>query len=104
PLTERTIRHAVQTTSKDRTTVIIAHRLDTIADADQVVVLEHGKIVEAGPPRQLRARGGRFSDLWRASSNATHSLGGDDRCSGRFYESWGPSTPGRSGPRSLSWP
>lgn len=79
PLTERTIRHAVQTTSKDRTTVIIAHRLDTIADADQVVVLEHGKIVEAGPPRQLRARGGRFSDLWRASSNATHSLGGDDR-------------------------
>src|SRR5699024_6619102 len=104
PLTERTIRHAVQTTSKDRTTVIIAHRLDTIAGADQVVEMEHGKIVGAGPLPRQRALGVRFSDPWRGSSKATHSRGGDDRCSGRFYESWRPRTPGRSAPRWLSWP
>ncbi len=40
------------------------HRLTTIAQADQIAVVEDGRIVEAGPPAELRARGGRFTDLF----------------------------------------
>jgi len=50
--------------------VIIAHRLSTVRIADRVVVLDHGQIVEDGPPDKLLASGGEYSDLhqrWLAS-------------------------------------
>src|SRR5699024_9913655 len=50
PLTERAIRHTLRAGAGSRTTVVIAHRRETIADADQVVVLEGGRVVETGPP------------------------------------------------------
>jgi ABC-type multidrug transport system fused ATPase/permease subunit len=44
--------------------VLIAHRLSSVADADQVAVVEDGRVVEAGPPDELLDRGGRFADLY----------------------------------------
>ena len=65
--TERSVQRALQTVLADRTAVIIAHRLSTVAIADRVLVLEHGKIVEDGTPADLIARsGGRYASLHRA--------------------------------------
>jgi ATP-binding cassette subfamily B protein len=61
---EARITDALHRLRSGRTTIIIAHRLTTIAQADQIVVVEDGRIVEAGTPAELRARGGRFDDLF----------------------------------------
>ena len=61
---------AGQTLLADRTAIIIAHRLSTVAIADRVLVMEHGVIVEDGPPNELIAGTGRFAQLhaaWRDS-------------------------------------
>src|SRR5215218_6735066 len=60
---EARITDALQRLRSGRTTIIIAHRLSTIAQADQIAVVEEGRILEAGTPAELRARGGRFADL-----------------------------------------
>ena len=67
---ERLVQQALQTLLADRTAVIIAHRLSTVAIADRVLVMEHGKIVEDGTPDDLIAGTGRFAQLhaaWRDS-------------------------------------
>jgi ATP-binding cassette subfamily B protein len=67
---ERLVQEGLQTLLADRTAVIIAHRLSTVAIADRVLVMEHGRIVEDGTPRDLIAGSGRFSKLhaaWRES-------------------------------------
>jgi len=67
---ERLVQEALQTLLADRTAVIIAHRLSTVAIADRVLVMEHGKIVEDGTPDDLIAGTGRFAQLhaaWRDS-------------------------------------
>jgi ATP-binding cassette subfamily B protein len=67
---ERLVQEALQTLLADRTAVIIAHRLSTVAIADRVLVMEHGRIVEDGSPDDLIAGTGRFSQLhaaWRDS-------------------------------------
>ncbi|MHB1171247.1 MAG: ABC transporter ATP-binding protein [Lacisediminihabitans sp.] len=67
---ERLVQEGLQTLLADRTAVIIAHRLSTVAIADRVLVMEHGEIVEDGTPRDLIAGTGRFSKLhaaWRES-------------------------------------
>ena len=67
---ERLVQEGLQTLLADRTAVIIAHRLSTVAIADRVLVMEHGRIVEDGTPRDLIAGSGRFSRLhaaWRES-------------------------------------
>jgi len=61
---EARITDALQRLRSGRTTIIIAHRLTTIAQADQVAVVSDGRIVESGTPAELRARGGRFADLF----------------------------------------
>jgi ABC-type multidrug transport system fused ATPase/permease subunit len=43
---------------------VIAHRLSTVIEADQIAVIQDGRVVEGGPPDQLLARGGRFADLY----------------------------------------
>jgi ABC-type multidrug transport system fused ATPase/permease subunit len=43
---------------------VIAHRLSTVAEADQIAVIQDGRVAEVGPPNQLLARGGRFADLY----------------------------------------
>ncbi len=64
---ERLVQHALRTILRERTAIIIAHRLSTVEIADRVLVMEHGEIVEDGPPGELVAAGsGRFSDLHQA--------------------------------------
>jgi ATP-binding cassette subfamily B protein len=63
-VSEARVTDALQRLRSGRTTIIIAHRLSTIAQADQVAVVEAGRVVEVGTPDELRARGGRFADLY----------------------------------------
>ncbi|MFD5552651.1 ATP-binding cassette domain-containing protein [Streptomyces sp. NPDC127068] len=66
PQTERAIRRALATRGGERTLMVIAHRLETVADADTVVMLENGSIVEHGEPAELLARDGEFAAFWRS--------------------------------------
>src|SRR5690606_16933304 len=64
---ERLVQQALQTILKDRTAVIIAHRLSTVEIADRVLVLEHGRVLEDGSPRDLIGRtDGRYAALHQA--------------------------------------
>lgn len=64
PYTEQAIRRAVRKAKRDRTVLVIAHRWETIADADQVIMLDRGAVVERGRPDELLARNGRFAAFW----------------------------------------
>ena len=50
--------------SANRTTLVIAHRLSTIADADEILVMDHGKIVERGTHRSLLEQAGLYAQMW----------------------------------------
>jgi ABC-type multidrug transport system fused ATPase/permease subunit len=63
-VTEARVTQATHRLRQGRTTIVIAHRLSTVAEADQVAVIEDGLVVEAGPPDALVARGGRFAELY----------------------------------------
>ncbi len=62
--TEQTIERALRTLLSDRTAFVIAHRLSTIRDADLIVVLEHGRVVEQGSHEELLARRGLYTSLY----------------------------------------
>ena len=67
---ERLVQEGLQTLLADRTAIIIAHRLSTVAIADRVLVMEHGRIIEDGSPNELIGGTGRFSQMhaaWRDS-------------------------------------
>ena len=63
---ERLIQHGLKTLLADRTAIIIAHRLSTVAIADRVLVMEHGRIIEDGPTDELVKGTGRFAGLHKA--------------------------------------
>jgi ATP-binding cassette subfamily B protein len=63
---ERLIQHGLKTLLADRTAIIIAHRLSTVAIADRVLVMEHGRIIEDGPTDELVKSTGRFAGLHKA--------------------------------------
>lgn len=68
--TEEIIQHAMEVLKKGRTTFIIAHRLSTIKNADQILVLDKGKIVERGTHEELVALGGRYETMYRLQAGA----------------------------------
>ncbi|MFL1466830.1 ABCB family ABC transporter ATP-binding protein/permease [Marinobacter sp. HN1S83] len=63
-LSEQAILGALKEVSQQRTTLVIAHRLSTVRDADAILVMDGGRIVESGHHNDLLARGGRYAHLW----------------------------------------
>lgn len=57
------VQQGLNTAMQDRTTLVIAHRLATVQNADRIIVLEHGKIIEIGTPAELRHQGGLYNKL-----------------------------------------
>ena len=89
--TEQEIQSALAGVSRDRTTVVIAHRLSTVVDADEIIVLESGKIAERGTHGALLEHDGVYADLWNrqleaeeaqkklAEAHAERGLSAEDR-------------------------
>jgi ATP-binding cassette subfamily B protein len=68
--TEKEIQASLREVSKDRTTLVVAHRLSTVVDADEILVLDHGAIVERGRHGELLAAGGRYAEMWARQQEA----------------------------------
>lgn len=68
--TEQDVQGALDEAAKGRTTLMVAHRLSTVAGADEIIVLDEGRIVERGTHRELLDRGGLYADLWSRQSRA----------------------------------
>ncbi|OYU98571.1 MAG: metal ABC transporter permease, partial [Burkholderiales bacterium PBB5] len=62
---ERAIQAELKSAAQGKTALVIAHRLSTVADAHEIVVLEAGRVVERGQHADLLARGGRYAEMWR---------------------------------------
>lgn len=68
-ITERKIQEALEHLMEHRTVLVIAHRLSTVRQADQIVVMENGRIIESGKHADLIAQEGHYADLWRHQSD-----------------------------------
>ena len=67
---ERAIQAELKSAAQGKTALVIAHRLSTVVDAHEIVVLEAGRVVERGPHAELLARGGRYAQMWRLQQSA----------------------------------
>jgi len=61
---ERAIQAELRTAAANKTTLVIAHRLSTVVDAHEILVLEHGTVLERGTHAQLLAANGRYAQMW----------------------------------------
>src|ERR1051326_9106182 len=68
--TEREIQSALNEVSRNRTTLVIAHRLSTVIDADEILVLDHGQIIERGRHSELLAQEGHYAAMWNKQKEA----------------------------------
>ena len=68
--TEKDIQDALDRVARDRTSLVIAHRLSTVVHADNIIVLDHGEIVEQGTHLELLAKGGLYASLWARQREA----------------------------------
>ena len=66
--TEAAIQRSLERITRDRTTVVIAHRLSTVRHADSILVMENGRVVEQGRHAALLSRGGVYANLWRVQA------------------------------------
>jgi ATP-binding cassette subfamily B protein len=76
--TEREILAALRAVSRGRTTLVIAHRLSTVVDADEIVVLEAGRVAERGRHDELLAKDGLYAEMWRRQQQTAHDELGRD--------------------------
>ena len=82
--TEKEIQNALDKVSKSQTTLVIAHRLSTVVDADEIIVLSDGRIVERGTHRQLLRKSELYAQMWvRQSSGFSSDLDNDTVISNR---------------------
>ena len=72
--TEREIQGALSAVSQNRTSLVIAHRLSTVVDADEILVLDHGEIVERGRHAELVALSGPYASMWNKQKQAAEAL------------------------------
>lgn len=72
PATEARIADAIDALLAGRTAIVVAHRLSTLARVDQIAVLDHGRVVEAGHPAELEATDGAYAELLRLSRSDLH--------------------------------
>mgnify|MGYP000895198741 FL=1 len=77
PASERDIHRALSRLAAGRTVIIIAHRLSTVRDADQILVVDGGRVVERGRHHELMAADGRYASMWRSQDTGSES--GDER-------------------------
>jgi ATP-binding cassette, subfamily B, heavy metal transporter len=68
--TEQEIQDALEKVSRNRTSLVIAHRLSTIVGADEIIVLDQGRIAERGTHTQLLAAGGLYASMWNRQREA----------------------------------
>ena len=71
--TEQDIQSALDAVAADRTTLVIAHRLSTVINADEIIVLRDGEIAERGTHRELLARDGLYAQMWNRQREATEA-------------------------------
>ncbi len=76
-ISERAVQQALGLTSADRTTIIVAHRLSTLRDADRILVFDDGKIMETGNYVELVQQGGLFSELVMSAENGLNAAAGE---------------------------
>ena len=67
---EKLVQDALEKLMQGRTSIVVAHRLSTVASLDRIVVLDRGKIVEDGPHAELIAQGGKYAQLWSRQTGA----------------------------------
>ena len=72
--TEKEIQKNLEMISNNKTTLVIAHRLSTAADADNIIVLDKGKIIEQGRHDELLERKGKYSEMWNKQKNTISDL------------------------------
>ncbi|MFT4719344.1 MAG: ABC-type transport system involved in Fe-S cluster assembly fused permease/ATPase subunit [Candidatus Azotimanducaceae bacterium] len=72
--TEREIQSALLEVAKNRTTLVIAHRLSTIVNADEILVMEQGRIIERGTHNELVLLSGHYADMWRRQKEAADEI------------------------------
>jgi ATP-binding cassette subfamily B protein len=80
--TEREIQGALDRIAENRTAIVIAHRLSTVVDADEIIVLDGGRVAERGTHADLLAKGGLYAGLWnrqREAAEAEEKIAGLDR-------------------------
>jgi ATP-binding cassette subfamily B protein len=96
--TEQEIQAALRAIARDRTTLTIAHRLSTVVDADEIIVLERGQIAERGSHWNLLARGGIYAKMWAAQAEQEEGAAAERAASDaailRTGEDAGPVRPG----------
>ncbi|MFT7256835.1 MAG: ABC-type transport system involved in Fe-S cluster assembly fused permease/ATPase subunit, partial [Candidatus Azotimanducaceae bacterium] len=72
--TEREIQSALLEVAKNRTTLVIAHRLSTIVNADEILVMEQGRIIERGTHNELVSKNQHYADMWRRQKEAADEI------------------------------
>ena len=72
---EKEIQASLKMVSKNRTTLVIAHRLSTVIDADEIIVLKDGQITERGRHQELLALNGEYAAMWFKQQQAQQGFG-----------------------------